>query len=106
MVHGCIVCTYFLFRYFEGRAGYRLPKSHVGLEMELEVVGMAMAHSLLTDGPFHIPALHPGIYQFLLSHSRGLDQYYPQMEDIPITAQTIDLISLIEDVSSYYKGIT
>ena len=66
---------------------------------------MAMAHSLLTDGPFHIPALHPGIYQFLLSHSRGLDQYYPQMEGIPITAQTIDLISLIEDVSSYYKGI-
>lgn len=91
-------------RYFEGRQGFRLPRSHVGLERELEVVGMAMAHSILTEGPFHVPALHPGIFQFLLS-LRGLEKYYPQIDDIPVTAQTSDLIALIQDVSEILSGV-
>ena len=49
-------------RYFEGRVGYRLPRSHVGLEMELEVVGMTMAHSLLTEG---IPPIRLFLRQIL-----------------------------------------
>ena len=45
----------------------------------LEVVGMAMAHSLLPGGPLHIPALHPGLYQFLLSDS-SLATHYPKFD--------------------------
>ncbi len=77
--------------------GHRLPKSQIGSEGALEVVGMAMAHSLLSGGPLHIPALHPGLYQFLLSDS-SLAMHYPKFEDIPVTAQTSDFLSLIEEV--------
>lgn len=89
-------------RYFEGKPGYRLPKSHLGLEMELEVVGMAMGHSLLTEGPF-LPALHPCIFQYLLG--LGDLHYFPQIDDIPETPQTADLISLMENVSINVKAI-
>lgn len=90
-----------LCRYFEGRIGRRLPKSHFGIENELEVAGMAIAHSMLAEGPMHCPALHPGLYK-LLSIDAVIDEnsldYLPEVEDIPVNAQTGDLITLIKEV--------
>ena len=64
---------------------------------------MAIGHSIFTQGPMHIPALHPGLYKFLSVNSVFEESFdfLPEMEDIPANAQTSDLIAIINEVTSY-----
>ncbi len=84
-----------------GKAGRRLPKSHCGIETELEIAGIALGHSMLTGGPIHHPAIHPGLYRYLSLDAMVEISFddLPMIEDIPLNAQTGDLIMMIEEVS-------
>lgn len=89
-------------RFFEGLPGRRLPKSHLGIELQLEIVGMAWGHSMLSEGPIEHPSLHPGLFRYLcMNPGEHVDQFVVavEFEDIPRTAQTLEVISLIEMVS-------
>ena len=86
--------------YFEGRQTKRLPKCHLGVEVEFEMIGLAIGHSLISGGP-GFRCIHPAIVRFLLAEEPRSHFELPSIEDIPKNAQTEDLLLLIDEVIDY-----
>lgn len=86
--------------YFEGDMQRRVPKCHYGCEMQLQLAGTIVAHSLLLGGP-GLPCIHPGLLHVVVKDSlEGLEAHeLPRKSDIPLNAATANLIELIDKVS-------
>lgn len=83
-------------RLFEGEGESRIPMKDASLELQLEVAGMLIAHSLLQGGP-GMPCLSPAVFQYLVHGDVSL--CYPAAEEIPLNIATHDLITFIDKVS-------
>ena len=83
-------------RLFEGEQDRRIPRKDLSLELQFQVAGMLIAHSLLQQGP-GMPCLSPSIYNYLVYGDPTL--CYPTVEDIPLNISTYELITVIEKVS-------
>lgn len=82
-------------RLFEGEINNRVPKKDFGLQMEFEIAGMLLGHSILQDGP-SMACLSDSIYQYLVSENADL--CFPSKSDIPLNLATHHLITFIEQV--------
>ena len=80
---------------FEGEINNRVPKKDFGLQMEFEIAGMLLGHSILQDGP-SMACLSDSIYQYLVSENADL--CFPSKSDIPLNLATHHLITFIEQV--------
>lgn len=83
-------------RLFEGEVNSRIPMKDASLELQLEVAGMLIGHSLLQGGP-GMPCLSPAVFQYLVHGDVSL--CYPAAEEIPLNIATHDLITFIDKVS-------
>ena len=87
--------------WFEGSEERRIPRCHWGSEVELEMAGTMVAHSLLLGGP-GLPCVHPGVYHMMVFGDSCISDLHadnlPNSEDIPRDASTIDLLEMISNV--------
>ena len=82
-------------RLFEGEINNRVPKKDFRLQMEFEIAGMLLGHSILQDGP-SMACLSDSIYHYLISEKADL--CFPSKSDIPLNLATHHLITFIEQV--------
>ena len=82
-------------RLFEGEINNRVPKKDFGLQMEFEIAGMLLGHSILQEGP-SMACLSDSIYHYFISEKA--DQCFPSKSDIPLNLATHHLITFIEQV--------
>ena len=81
---------------FEGNPCRRLPLKGRELEGMFKIAGMMQAHSVLQGGP-SLSNLNPVVYGCLMTDSIEQSLTEPlQVDDIPLTAGTDDLIRLIQ----------
>ena len=85
--------------------GQRRERCHWGSEVELEIAGTMVAHSLLLGGP-GFPCIHPGVYHMLVFGDCCISNVHayniPASEDIRQDASTIDLLEMISNVCALY----
>ncbi len=82
---------------FEGGDRRRLPKRDWGSELEYEIAGTIVSHSVLHAGP-GFPCLSPSAYAFIIAADIDLESP-PVKDDIPLNLATKDLHDFIEQVS-------
>ena len=87
--------------WFEGNEERRIPRCHWGAEVELEMAGTMVAHSLLLGGP-GFPCIHPAVFHMMVFGDSSIGDLHadslPTTEDIPRDASTIDLLEMISNV--------
>ena len=84
--------------YFEGPIDRRVPKKDWGMEHNMELTGIMIAHSITQGGP-GFPFLCPPVVQFLLTLDRDAAiNALPMVTDIPKNLSTIDLLDLLSEV--------
>ena len=93
-------------RLFEGEDDCMVPRKDLGLQVEFEISGMLLAHSILQEGPT-MAALSSCVYQFLVSGNAEL--YMCSKNDIPLNMATHHLVTFIEQVglnceAGVYRG--
>ena len=76
-----------------------MPKNHWGCGIDFEMLGAAVAHSLLLGGP-GFPVLHPAIYAHLALCRVDPECVadLPCADDIPLNAATFDTKDFIDKV--------
>lgn len=86
---------------FEGKEEKRIPRSRWGSELELEMAGAMIAHSILLGGP-GFPCLHPAVFHSVVHGDIESGSIVATdlltAEDIPLNAATIDLVEMIGQV--------
>ena len=84
---------------FEGGQTRLVPKNYWGCDMDFEMVGAAIAHSLLLGGP-GFPVLHPAVCAHLALHPVDPESIsdLPCADDIPLNAATFDTKNFIDKV--------
>lgn len=80
---------------FEGEHDSRIPRKDFPLELQFEVAGMLVGHSIIQQGP-GIPCLSQAVYDYLVHGDPTM--CYPAAEDIPLNLATHELLTLIEKV--------
>lgn len=83
---------------FEGEDNRRIPRKDFPLELQFEVAGMLVSHSIIQQGP-GIPCLSQAVYDYLVHGDPTM--CYPAAEDIPLNLATHELITLIEKVGTW-----
>ena len=85
---------------FEGDQFRRVPKKDCALEKNFTYAGMMIGHSILQGGPGY-PCLCPAVYSFLLYEDKEKAlQELPTLSDVPRTAATMALCSMVTEVST------
>ena len=87
--------------FFEGEDTRRVPRYHWGADVNLQIVGAMIAHSVIQRGP-GFPCIHPALVNYMITKEVNMEALTPEMlpvkTDIPKDASTIDVIELIEKV--------
>lgn len=83
---------------FEGEDNRRIPRKDFPLELQFEVAGMLVSHSIIQQGP-GIPCLSRAVYDYLVHGDPTM--CYPAAEDIPLNLANHELITLIEKVGTW-----
>ena len=76
----------------EGEDDRRMIKKDWGMESTYEMMGSLVAHSILQNGP-GLRCLSPVIYHYLTNQRN-----YPEVQDIPLSLETHELITLTSKV--------
>ena len=88
--------------WLEGAEDKRMSRCHWGSELELEMAGAMMAHSILLGGP-GFPCLHPTVFRIMANDGDDPLQVVcvenlPTVDDIPRDASRADLLDMISKV--------